>query len=123
MSIKFKKVSDFDRGIICELLADAYSYDSRYKECWSSVWQECDNFYFDNLHIADKFCFVTTLNDKAIGFIGWDPRNMPEYAEIGNNCISVKYKGNGYGKIQLQEAINRITQTDVKKIIVTTNAS
>lgn len=46
---------------------------------------------------------------------------MPEYAEIGHNCIASKHKGNGYGKIQLQEAINRIIQNDVKRIIVTTN--
>lgn len=47
---------------------------------------------------------------------------MPEYAEIGHNCIISKYKGNGYGKIQLQEAVNGIKKEDVKKIIVTTNS-
>jgi ribosomal protein S18 acetylase RimI-like enzyme len=46
---------------------------------------------------------------------------MPDYAEIGHNCIVSKYKGNGYGIMQLHEAVNRIAQNDVKKIIVTTN--
>lgn len=32
-----------------------------------------------------------------------------------------EYKGKGYGKIQLQEAIRRIKEYGVKKIIVTTN--
>jgi ribosomal protein S18 acetylase RimI-like enzyme len=121
MSIKFKKVRDFNRGILFQLLRDAYSYDCRYEKRWYSNWQDCDNFFFDNLHIADKCGFITTLNDEAIGFVVWDPRNMPEYAEIGHNCIASKQKGNDYGKIQLQEAVNRITQNDVKKIIVTTN--
>jgi ribosomal protein S18 acetylase RimI-like enzyme len=121
MSIKFKKVSDFNRGVIFELLKDAYSFDYRYEQRWYSNWQACDNFSFDNLQIADKCSFITTLNDEAIGFVVWDPRNMPEYAEIGHNCISSKYKSNGYGKIQLQEAVNRITQNDVRKIIVTTD--
>lgn len=121
MSIKFKKVSDFNRGILVELLRDAYSFDCRYEQCCNSDWQEADNFFFDNLHIADKCAFITTLEDEAIGFVCWDPRNMPEYAEIGHNCIVPKHKGNGYGKIQLQEAVNRITQNDVRKIIVTTN--
>lgn len=121
MSIKFKKVSDFNRGIIFELLKDAYSFDCRYEQRWYSNWQACDNFLFDNLKIADKCGFITTLNDEAIGFVVWDPRNMPEYAEIGHNCIASKYKSNGYGKIQLQEAVNRITQNDVRKIIVTTD--
>lgn len=121
MSIKFKKVSDFNRGILFELLKDAYSFDCRYEQSCNSNWQEADNFFFDNLQIADKCAFITTLNDEAIGFVCWDPRNMPEYAEIGHNCILSKHKGNGYGKIQLQEAVNRITKNDVRKIIVTTN--
>ena len=121
MSIEFKKVSDFNRGILFELLKDSYSFDYRYEESWYSNWQACDNFSFDNLQIADKYGFITTRNDEAIGFVSWNPRNIPEYAEIGYNCIASKHKSNGYGKIQLQEAVDRITQNDVKKIIVTTN--
>jgi ribosomal protein S18 acetylase RimI-like enzyme len=114
-------VSDFNRGILFKLLIDAYSFDCRYEQSFNSDWQVFDNFFFDNLQIADKYGFITTLNDEAIGFVFWDPRNMPEYAEIGHNCIASKHKSNGYGKIQLQEAVNRITQNDVRKIIVTTN--
>lgn len=121
MSIKFKKVSDFNRGILFELLKDGYTFDCRYEQMYSFDWQAFDDFFFDNLKIADKYGFITTLNDEAIGFVSWDPRNMPKYAEIGFNCIASKHKGNGYGKMQLQEAVNRITQNDVRKIIVTTN--
>ena len=53
--------------------------------------------------------------------ISWDPRNIPDYIEIGHNCIVSKYKNNGYGKIQLQEAYRRIVLNDVNRIIVTTN--
>ena len=121
MSIKFKKVSDFNKGTLFELLKDAYSFDYRYEQIWYSNWQAFDNFFFDNLQIADKYGFIITLNDEAIGFVVWDPRGIPEYVEIGYNCIASKYKGNGYGKIQLQEAISRIIQNGVKKIIVTTD--
>ena len=121
MSIKFKKVSDFNRGILLELLKDAYSFDCRYEQRWYSDWQAFEKFFFDNLQIADKYGFITTLNNEAIGFVLWDPRNMPQYAEIGHNCIASKHKSNGYGKIQLHEAVNRITQNDVRRIIVTTN--
>ncbi|WP_339318911.1 GNAT family N-acetyltransferase [Paenibacillus sp. FSL R10-2734] len=121
MSVTFKKVSSFNRGILLELLSDAYSYDPRYERGSISDWQACDNFFFENIQIADKCAFITTLNDEPIGFVVWDPRNMPKYAEIGHNCIASRYKGKGYGKIQLQEAVNRIIQHDVKKIIVTTN--
>jgi ribosomal protein S18 acetylase RimI-like enzyme len=121
MGIKFKKISEFNRGILFELLKDAYSFDHRYEQNCSTDWQAFDDFFYDNLQIADKYGFITTLNDEAIGFISWDPRKMPEYVEIGFNGIVSKYKGNGYGKMQLQEAVNRITLNDVKKIIVTTN--
>lgn len=121
MSIAFKKVSDFKRGILLELLTDAYSFDRRYEQNCNSAWQDFDNFFFDHLQIADKCGFITTLHDEAIGFVTWDPRNMPEYTEIGHNCVASKHKRNGYSKLQLQEAVNRIIQTDVKKIIVTTN--
>lgn len=122
MSIEFKKTSEFHRGILVELLTDAYSFNTEIEKECRAKWLENDKFFFDNLQIADKYCFITTLNDEAIGFIAWDPRNMPEYAEIGDNCIVSKHKGNGYSKLQLQEAINRITQNDVRKIIVTTNS-
>lgn len=122
MGLEFKKVSDFSRGLLFELLTDAYSFDDRCGQCWSFDWQEFDDFFFDNLHIADKYGFVTTLGGEPIGLVSWDPRNVPEYAEIGHNCIIPKYKGKGYGKMQLQEAVNRIMRYDVKKIIVTTNA-
>lgn len=121
MGIKFKKVSEFHRGILFHLLTDAYSYDSNFGQRCSSDWKACDNFFYDNLQIADQCGFITTLDEEAIGFVLWDPRNMPEYVEIGHNCVASKHKGNGYAKVQLQEAVNRILQNNVKKIIVTTN--
>ena len=120
--IEYRKISDFDRGVLQRLMADAYYFDKRCSEFWDSDWVEFDNFFFDNLQIADRYGFITTLNNEPIGFISWDPRNMPEYVEVGHNCISTKRNGNGYGRIQLEEAIRRICQYDgLKKIIVTTN--
>ena len=67
MNIEFNKVSEFNRGTIFELLTDAYSFDYRCAQRWSSDWKEFDNFFFDNLQIADKYGFITTLNNEAIG--------------------------------------------------------
>lgn len=121
MRITFEKVSRFKRGTLLDLLTDAYSFDSRYQRDWYSNWQTFDQFFFDHLEIADTCGFITTLHGEPIGLVSWDPRNRPEYVEIGHNCIALKYKGRGYGKLQLQEAVNRISQYDVKQIIVTTN--
>ena len=40
MNIEFNKVSEFNRGTIFELLADAYSFDYRCAQRWSSDWKE-----------------------------------------------------------------------------------
>lgn len=123
MSIEFRKVTDFERGTIFQLLSDAYSYDERNGVCWSADWKEFDDFFYDNPKIANQYGFITVLDGQPIGMISWDPRNMPEYVEVGHNCIMCQYKGNGYGRIQLQEALNRINKNAVKRIIVTTNAT
>lgn len=124
MNIKFRKFTDFERGIMYDILADAYSFDERYRECWNDNWKESDNFFFENPDIADKYGFVTCLDNKPIGFICWDPRNRPEYVEIGHNGIRTKYKGKGFGKKQLQEAIRRINEyQNLKEIRVCTNSN
>lgn len=120
MRIAFQKISSFHRGMLNELLTDAYAFDGRFQEACAANWREFDDFFFDNARIADSCGFITTLNDEAIGFVSWDPRNMPMYAEVGHNCIASRQKAHGYGKMQLQEALKRISSGDVRKIIVST---
>ncbi len=120
--IEFKKISDFPKKTLYNQLVDAYSFDSNCQKYWDNMWKEYDDFFYSNLDsIADKCGFVTVFDGVPIGHISWDPRNRPNYVIIGHNCILSSFKGKGYGKIQLQEAIRRIRQYDVKKIIVTTN--
>lgn len=121
--IEFKKISDYPKGTLYNQLVDAYSFDENCRKHWGKMWREYDDFFYSNLeNIADKFGFLTIVDGEVVGHISWDPRNRPEYVIIGHNCILTKFKGNGYGKIQLQEAIKRIKEYDVlKKIIVTTN--
>lgn len=121
MLIEFKKVSSFDRGTLYTLLEDAYSYDERIKEKWGKDWEEMDAFFFDHLAIADKYGFITTVDNQAIGFASWDPRKAPAYLELGHNCIIESFKNKSYGKLQLQEAVKRMRQTKCIKLIVTTN--
>lgn len=121
MGIVFDKFSSFSKGTMYELLNDAYSFDENMAREWESNWKEADEFFYNNLHIADACGFVTAVDGKPIGFICWDPRNVPEHVEIGHNCIASEYKGQRFGQLQLQEAVNCIAKLDAKKIIVTTN--
>ena len=79
MEIVFQKVSNFHRGILSELLSSIYAFDHRFQEICGAQWKEFDDFFFDNLHIADACGFITTLSAQPIGFASWDPRNMPQY--------------------------------------------
>lgn len=119
--IEFRKISDYPRKTLYLQLKDAYSFDKNCFDLWEKEWKDYDKFFYDNLDIADKYGFITVLDGIPIGHISWDPRNKPNFAIIGHNCIITKYKGKGYGKKQLEEAIRRIKNENFKKIIVTTN--
>ena len=77
--------------------------------------------FYDNPHIADFSGFMTVLEGKPIGFVSWNPTNLPESTDIGHNCILTKYKGKGYGKRQMREAVQRIIAQGAQKIVVWTN--
>ena len=122
--LEYKKFSDFSRGTLYDILQDAYSFDPRNKEVWDQNWHESDDFFYDNPDIADKYGLVTCVDGFPIGFVTWDPRHSPEYVEIGHNGIREKYKRQGYGHTQLEEAIRRIKEYEgLKKIIVWTNSN
>ena len=123
MDLEFRKLTDFHLGIMYEILRDAYSFDPRCAECWDGNWKETDAFFFDHPDIADKYGFVTCCQGEPIGFICWDPRNRPEYVEIGHNGIRTAYKGRGFGKAQLNEAVRRIREYEgLREIRVCTNS-
>lgn len=121
MDIEFRKITEFPRGTLLNLLREGYSFEHRFERDCLTQWEEFDNFFYDNPHIAEFSGFMTVLGDIPIGFVSWNPTNIPVSAEIGHNCIALKYKGNGYGKRQMQEAVRRIIAQGAKKIVVTTN--
>lgn len=118
--LTFAAIGDQPRGTLLALLRDAYGFDARFSSLWDETWQATDAFYVEHPQLA-RFGFVTLLGAAPIGFLVWDPRKMPEAAEIGYNCIASAYKGRGFGKKQLQEAVTRIKQAGARKILVTTD--
>ena len=121
---EFRKLTDFPRGTLFDILADAYAYDERNRRIWETNWKETDDFFYDNPDIADKYSLVTCLDGEPIGFVTWDPRHRPDYVEIGHNGIRKRYKGRGYGRLQLEEALRRIREYEgLKRIIVVTNSN
>ena len=121
MDIVFRKITEFPRGTLCALLKEGYSFEPRFERDCLDQWREFDDFFYDNPHIAEISGFMTVLGGIPIGFVTWNPTNLPASAEIGHNCISAKHKGNGYGGRQMREAVRRIIQQGARKILVTTN--
>lgn len=122
--VEFRKFTEFPRGTLYDILQDAYSFDSRNREIWDKNWQESDVFFYDNPKIANHYGLVTCVDNVPIGFVTWDPRHRPEYVEIGHNGIRESYKGKGYGRLQLEEAIRRIKEYEgLQRIIVCTNSN
>ena len=118
----YKNLREFERGTIYNLLCEAYSFDKRWEEANKEKWRaEADDFFFDHLDISDKCLFISTINDKPIGVVMWDPRQLPDQVTIGHNCIIPEYKGYGYGIEQMKEAIIRIKNQGAEKILVSTN--
>ena len=121
MDISFARLRDFPRGTFYRLLSDAYAFAPRYEEACGARGHADEAFFLDNPEIGDRYCMVTTLNGEAIGLIAWDPRHLPEYAIVGDNCIITKYKGHGYGVRQLREAVRRMFAAGAQTIYVSTD--
>ena len=121
MDIEFRKLREFPRGTFYSLLADAYAFEPRYERENGERWRADEAFFLDNPHIGDQYCIVTALAGEPIGLIAWDPRNLPDFAIVGDNCIAAKHKGKGYGGRQLREAVGRMVAAGARTIYVSTD--
>lgn len=43
--IEFRKFTDYNRGIMYDILKDAYSFDERCAVCWDKNWKQSDAFF------------------------------------------------------------------------------
>ena len=121
MELQYQPITEFPRGTLLAMLRDAYSFEPRYERDYLTSWKEdFDDFFYDHPRIAENCGFITVLDGVPIGFVTWNPTGFP-VVEIGHNCILTAYKGKGYGKRQLQEAIARIAEKGAEKILVTTS--
>lgn len=121
MELAFEKITDFPRGTLCSLLQQGYSFEPRFERDCLTQWRNFDDFFYSEPQIAEHSGFMTVLGQEPIGFVSWNPTNMPASVEIGHNCIAAAYKGNGYGRRQMREAAARIAAKGARKIVVTTN--
>lgn len=121
--LSFAAIEDFPRGTLYNMLLDAYSFEPRWQATFDDSWREYDRFIYGNPRIAKSCGFISVYDGQPIGHITWNPTNAPEHVEIGHNCVLCKYKGRGYGRIQLLTALDIIRREYAPyRITVTTNA-
>jgi RimJ/RimL family protein N-acetyltransferase len=123
--IIFTSISQHKAGTIAFLLHQTYAEilitDQRYWEGETRNWTQFDREVFENPETVGKCVFVTCLNDDAIGFASFDPRQKPELGIIGHNCILPGFRGKGYGKQQIHETLDRMRAIGMRRAVVSTS--
>lgn len=116
--IEFTSLNQYKQGLLFNLLSESYK-EFPFKDKYLNDWKQFDEEAFSNPKIG-KCVLVTCLDDKPIGFVSYDPRNFPEFAIIGHNCILPAYQGKGYGRMQIEELLKRLKKLNFEKIQVAT---
>jgi len=124
MSLVFKQFKAYKEGIIYSLLNRTYEDLLREKpdlvNKWQEDWKQYDKEVYKFPESIGASGFITTYNEKVVGFGSYDPRQRPELGIVGHNCILPEYRGNGFGKAQILKIINILKELGVKRIKVTT---
>ena len=122
--IEFTGFHQYSRGLLVSLLSQSYAgyfqYDPECKGAWQKDWEEYDRDVFQYPDTVGASGFVTCLEDRAIGFASWDPRQLPNIGIIGHNCILPDFRGSSYGKSQIDRVLGILKDKDCIKACVTT---
>ncbi len=52
--LEFKKLTDFPRGTLYNILCDAYSYDDWNKRFWDGNWKETGDYLYYEIVLSKK---------------------------------------------------------------------
>ena len=119
--IEFKPIDQFDKGLIYELLCESYARlleaNPDYKHEFEANWQTTDDNLFDDTDSSGNVA-ISTLAGEPIGFVSWFLEGA-NVGSIGHNCIAPLHRGKGYGKEQVQMALDELS-SEVLIVKVTT---
>jgi GNAT superfamily N-acetyltransferase len=122
--IEFSEFKRFSRGLLLELLTRSYgqyfSYDPACRLSWEREWREFDREVFDHPETVGACGFVTSLNGNIAGFASWDPRERPDLAAIGHNCILPSFRGRSLGRHQIEELLKILRRQGFRRARVKT---
>ena len=116
-----KPLLSLEKGQIYDLLERSY-VDWQQADSWKKAWLIYDTDVFDHPLSVGKCGAVMYIDDSPIGFVSWDPRNHPDYAIIGHNCILPEYRGKGYGSFQITYACDLLRKQGFRQVNVSTGS-
>ena len=117
--LTFSPTTDHHPGIIFSLLRQSYA--AIWNEQMEANYRKTDLDTFDNPDIIGACTFITCLNDHPIGFACYDPRQGPDLAIIGHNCIIPRCQRSGFGSRQIAEILRRLRERGFHRVTVTTS--
>lgn len=63
-------------------MKDGYSFEPKFHRDFHKQWQEFDDYFYYNPHIADFSGSMTVLKGKPMGFVEWNLTNLPELTGV-----------------------------------------
>ena len=114
MELKYSSPFEREPGTIAGLLNQSYAtLVEAEPELWEpekSNWAQTDRDVFDHPNTVGACTFLSWVDADLVGFFSFDPRPLPEYGVIGHNCIRPEFRGRGFGKQQILEAILQLRE-------------
>jgi GNAT superfamily N-acetyltransferase len=120
-----KSIDNQEPGILYSLLfqsyADLLESDPIHWKPEENNWNEFDRDAFEHPEAVGACVFLCCHARNIIGFASFDPRQAPKIGIIGHNCILPAFRGQGFGKQQINEILYRFTMLGIQTATVTTN--
>ena len=117
--VTFHTITHHQPGAIFSLLRESYA--PLWNERMEANFRKADRETFEHPDTIGACTFITCLNDQPIGFACYDPRQGPDLAIIGHNCILPKFQRRGFGGRQVAEILRRLKEKGFRKVTVTTS--
>lgn len=105
--LTFRPATDYEPGAVYAILAECYAglMDTKLRDSLSRF----DRDIFAAPDTIGACALISSIDDKTIGFLSYDPRQGPEVGVIGHNGVLPGFQGRGYGARQIREILRRFT--------------
>lgn len=125
MKLRFTSPHDQQPGVIASMLKQSYAEllesDQEHWQPEVPKWEQFDREVFEHPDTVGSCVFLSWSEDQLVGFGSYDPRRRPELGIVGHNCVLPEFRGNGFGKQQIQEILRHFRERGIKVANVSTN--